>query len=84
MAKRVRRLSKMTENISKTMLAGVGIVAGSVMKPVVKSPAGKAMLAMVPGQVLLASLDAVSKFQSLHILAVEISISFRRICKITC
>lgn len=58
----VRRLSKMTSNLSKSMLDGVGLVTGSVMKPVVKSQAGKAFLNMVPGQVLLASLDAISKY----------------------
>ncbi|XP_041009087.1 senescence/dehydration-associated protein At4g35985, chloroplastic-like [Juglans microcarpa x Juglans regia] len=59
--KRVRKLSKMTDKLSKSMLDGIGIATGSVMKPVVKSQAGKAILAMVPGQVLLASLDAVNK-----------------------
>ncbi|EEF48167.1 senescence/dehydration-associated protein At4g35985, chloroplastic [Ricinus communis] len=59
--KRVRKLSKMTEKLSKTMLDGVGIATGSVMAPLVKSQAGKAFLSMVPGEVLLASLDAVNK-----------------------
>ncbi|XP_058206694.1 senescence/dehydration-associated protein At4g35985, chloroplastic-like [Rhododendron vialii] len=59
--KRVRQLSRMTEKMSKVMLDGVGIVAGSVMGPVVRSKPGKAFLAMVPGEVLLASLDAVNK-----------------------
>lgn len=59
--KRVRQLSKMTEKISKTMLEGIGIATGTVMRPIVKSQAGKAFLAMVPGEVLLASLDAVNK-----------------------
>jgi ABC-type Mn2+/Zn2+ transport system permease subunit len=59
---RVRKMSKMTEKISKAMLNGVGIATGSVMKPLVKSQAGKAFLNMVPGEVLLASLDAVSKY----------------------
>ncbi|KAF7147165.1 hypothetical protein RHSIM_Rhsim03G0236800 [Rhododendron simsii] len=59
--KRVRQLSRMTEKMSKVMLDGVGIVAGSVMGPVVRSQPGKAFLAMVPGEVLLASLDAVNK-----------------------
>lgn len=58
----MRKLSKMTEKLSKTMLDGVGIATGAVMAPVVKSQAGKAFLSMVPGEVLLASLDAVSKF----------------------
>lgn len=57
----VRKLSKMTEKISKAMLDGVGLATGSVMAPLVKSQTGKAFLAMVPGEVLLASLDAVSK-----------------------
>ncbi|KAJ9128513.1 hypothetical protein P3X46_034927 [Hevea brasiliensis] len=59
--KRVRKLSKMTEKLSKTMLDGVGIATGSVMAPLVKSQAGKAFLSMVPGEVILASLDAVNK-----------------------
>ncbi|KAL6226564.1 hypothetical protein ACLB2K_000526 [Fragaria x ananassa] len=59
--KRARRLSKMTSKLSKSMLDGVGLVTGSVMTPVVKSQAGKAFLNMVPGQVLLASLDAINK-----------------------
>lgn len=57
----VRKMSKMTQKISKRMLDGVGLVTGSVMTPIVRSQSGKAFLAMVPGEVLLASLDAVSK-----------------------
>ncbi|CAL5344935.1 unnamed protein product [Camellia sinensis] len=70
--KRVRNLSSMTEQMSKAMLdsggvcslpngASVGIATGTVMAPVVQSQVGKAFLAMVPRQVLLASLDAVNK-----------------------
>jgi hypothetical protein len=59
--KRVRKLSKLTEKMSKAMLNGVGIVSGSAMGPMVKSQAGKKFLAMVPGEILLASLDAVNK-----------------------
>ncbi|KAF5743000.1 hypothetical protein HS088_TW09G01062 [Tripterygium wilfordii] len=58
---RVKKLSKMTEKLSKTMLNGVGVVTGSVITPVIKSQAGKAFLTMVPGEVLLASLDAVNR-----------------------
>lgn len=57
----VRKMSKMTEKLSKTMLDGVGIATGAVMAPMMKSEAGKKFLNMVPGEVLLASLDAVSK-----------------------
>ncbi|KAK2439357.1 Senescence/dehydration-associated protein [Trifolium repens] len=59
--KRVRKLSKMTEKLSKSLLSGVGIVSGTVMAPLVKSQPGKAFLRMLPGEVLLASLDAVNK-----------------------
>ncbi|KAG8367336.1 hypothetical protein BUALT_Bualt16G0061600 [Buddleja alternifolia] len=59
--KRVRNLSKMTEKMSKAMLDVVGIASGSVIGPVVRSQAGKTFLSMVPGEVLLASLDAVNK-----------------------
>lgn len=51
----------MTEKLSKSLLNGVGIVSGSVMSPVLKSQPGKAFLKMLPGEVLLASLDAVSE-----------------------
>jgi len=50
------------------MLNGVGVVSGSVMGPVVKSKPGKAFFSMVPGEVLLASLDALSKL-NLYLLA---------------
>ncbi|XP_075475481.1 senescence/dehydration-associated protein At4g35985, chloroplastic-like [Primulina tabacum] len=59
--KRVRKLSKMTEKLSKTMLDAVGVASGSVIVPVVRSGPGKNLLSMVPGEVLLASLDAVNK-----------------------
>ncbi|KAG7542793.1 Senescence/spartin-associated [Arabidopsis thaliana x Arabidopsis arenosa] len=58
---RVRKLSRATEKLSKTMLNGVGVVSGSVMGPVVKSKPGKAFFSMVPGEFLLASLDALNK-----------------------
>lgn len=51
----------MTEKMSKALLDGVGLATGSVMGPVMRSQAGKGFLNMVPGEVLLASLDAVSK-----------------------
>ncbi|OVA12494.1 Senescence/spartin-associated [Macleaya cordata] len=59
--KRVRKVSKMTEKMSKTVLNTVGIATGSVVGPIVRSQAGKQFLAMVPGEVLLASLDAVNR-----------------------
>lgn len=63
----------MTDKLSKSMLDGVGIATGAVMKPLVKSQAGKAFIAMVPGEVLLASLDAVSTFLTfiLYLISVD-------------
>lgn len=58
---RVRKLSKMTEKMTKSLLDGVLFATGSVTKPLIRSQAGKAFLNTVPGEVLLASLDAVSK-----------------------
>lgn len=57
----MRKLSKMTNKLSKSMLDVVGVATGSVMAPLVKSQAGKTFFSMAPGEVLLASLDAVSK-----------------------
>ncbi|OIW08925.1 hypothetical protein TanjilG_05901 [Lupinus angustifolius] len=59
--KRVRQLTNMTEKLSKSLLDGVGIMSGSVMAPVLNSQPGQALLRMLPGEVLLASLDAVNK-----------------------
>ncbi|KAL6984733.1 hypothetical protein U1Q18_018115 [Sarracenia purpurea var. burkii] len=59
--KGVRMLSRMTDQMSKMALEGVLIATGSVTSQVVRTSAGKAFIAMVPGQVLLASLDAVNK-----------------------
>ncbi|BAU02929.1 hypothetical protein LR48_Vigan10g008200 [Vigna angularis] len=59
--KRVRKLTNMTEKLTKSLLDGVGIISGSVMTPVLKSQPGQAFLNMLPGEVLLASLDAVNR-----------------------
>ncbi|KAG5099281.1 hypothetical protein JHK82_044333 [Glycine max] len=59
--KRVRKLTNMTEKLTKSLLDGVGIMSGSVMTPVLKSQPGQAFLNMLPGEVLLASLDAVNR-----------------------
>ncbi|CAI9293271.1 unnamed protein product [Lactuca saligna] len=55
-----RKLSKMTESMSKALLNGVGMASGSVMGPAVRSRAGKAFFNSVPGEVVLASLDAIN------------------------
>ena len=52
----------MTEKMSRSLLNGVIIVTGTVGALIAKSKAGKAVLGSFPGSVLLASLDAVSKW----------------------
>ncbi|KMT03200.1 hypothetical protein BVRB_8g197490 [Beta vulgaris subsp. vulgaris] len=62
--KRVRKLSDTTQKMSKTMLDGVGIASGSVMGPLVNSKQGRAFFSMMPGEVLLASFDALDKIMN--------------------
>ncbi|XP_047947155.1 senescence/dehydration-associated protein At4g35985, chloroplastic-like isoform X2 [Salvia hispanica] len=59
--KRARKLSKMTQKLSKSVLNVVESGTGAVMTPIVESRPGKAFLNMMPGEVLLASLDALNK-----------------------
>lgn len=54
----------MTEKMSRSLLDGVLSVTGSLATPVLRSRAGKSVLATVPGEALLASLDAVSKWRA--------------------
>lgn len=56
--RRVKNLSRMTENMSENVLKGLITVSGAVTGPVVGSKAGRKFFSMVPGDVLLASLDA--------------------------
>lgn len=59
--KRVRKVSKTTEGMSKSLLKGVNVVADAVMNPLFKSKPGRSFFTMLPGEVILASLDAVNK-----------------------
>ncbi|CAO2166229.1 unnamed protein product [Urochloa humidicola] len=59
--KRVRKLSEMTEQMSQSLLDTVISVTGSMAAPLLRSKQGRAFLATVPGEVVLASLDAINK-----------------------
>lgn len=59
--KRVRKLSEMTEKMSQSLLNTVISVTGSMAAPLIRSKQGRAFLATVPGEVILASLDAINK-----------------------
>ncbi|KAJ3695079.1 hypothetical protein LUZ60_000456 [Juncus effusus] len=67
--KRVRKLTEMTEKMSASLLEAVITVTGSITAPIFNSQAGKSFLSMMPGEVLLASLDAINKVMD----AVEIA-----------
>ncbi|KAG0459545.1 hypothetical protein HPP92_022673 [Vanilla planifolia] len=58
---RARKLSETTEKMSRALLSGVLAVSESLTAPVVRSQAAKSFFAAVPGEILLASLDAISK-----------------------
>ncbi|XP_047053170.1 senescence/dehydration-associated protein At4g35985, chloroplastic-like [Lolium rigidum] len=59
--KRVRELSEMSEKMSKSMLDTVLSVTGSMAAPLLRSNQGKAFQSSVPGEVILATLDAINK-----------------------
>ncbi|KAF8696267.1 hypothetical protein HU200_037170 [Digitaria exilis] len=59
--KRVRKLSEMTEQMSQSLLDTVIAVTGSMAAPLLRSKQGRAFLATVPGEVVLASIDAINK-----------------------
>ncbi|KAL6845069.1 hypothetical protein ACP4OV_024564 [Aristida adscensionis] len=59
--KRVRKLSEMTEKMSQSLLDTVISVTGSMAAPLLRSKQGKAFLGTVPGEVILATLDAINK-----------------------
>ena len=58
---RVRKLSEMTEQMSQSLLDTVISVTGSMAAPLLRSKQGRGFLATVPGEVVLASLDAISE-----------------------
>lgn len=59
--KRVKRVSKMTEKVAIGVLSGVVKVSGFVTSSVVNSKVGKKFFGLLPGEILLASLDGFSK-----------------------
>ncbi|XP_077246595.1 protein EARLY-RESPONSIVE TO DEHYDRATION 7, chloroplastic-like [Tasmannia lanceolata] len=59
--KRVRRVSKMSEEVVSGVLSGVVRVAGFFTSSVVNSRAGKKFFSLLPGEIVLASLDGFGK-----------------------
>lgn len=60
---RVKRVTKMSESVITGILSGVVKVSGFVTSSVVNSKVGKKFFELLPGEILLASLDG---FGTLH------------------
>jgi spartin len=59
--RRVKRLTKMSESVATGILSGVVKVTGFFTSPIVNSTAGKKFFSLLPGEVVLASLDGFNK-----------------------
>ncbi|KAK4763393.1 hypothetical protein SAY86_009161 [Trapa natans] len=59
--KRAKKMTKMTEKVATGVLSGVISASGYVTRKVANSSAGKKFLGMLPGEILLSSLDGFSK-----------------------
>ncbi|KAK6913572.1 Senescence/spartin-associated, C-terminal [Dillenia turbinata] len=67
--KRVKRMTKMTEKVAVGILSGVVKVSGFFTSSVANSKAGKKFFGLLPGEIVLASLDGFNKICD----AVEVS-----------
>ncbi|KAJ0240748.1 Senescence/dehydration-associated protein [Hirschfeldia incana] len=59
--KRVRKMTKMTEKVAKGVLSGALKVSGFFTSSVVNSAAGKKLFGLLPGEMVLATLDGFNK-----------------------
>ncbi|KAG5050831.1 hypothetical protein AAZX31_02G044500 [Glycine max] len=59
--KRVKKVTKMTESVANGVLTGVVKVSGFFTSSMANSKAGKKIFSLLPGEVVLASLDGFSK-----------------------
>ncbi|KAK4258491.1 hypothetical protein QN277_004934 [Acacia crassicarpa] len=59
--RRVKQLTKMSEKVAVGVLSGVVKVSGFFTSPVVNSKAGKKFFSLLPGEIILASLDGFNK-----------------------
>ncbi|KAJ4776511.1 Senescence/dehydration-associated-like protein [Rhynchospora pubera] len=59
--KRVKRVTKMSEKVATGILSGVVKVSGFIGGSVANSKTGKKILSLVPGEIVLASLDGFGK-----------------------
>ncbi|KAL1199738.1 Senescence/dehydration-associated protein [Cardamine amara subsp. amara] len=59
--KRVKRVTQMTEKVATGVLSGVVKVSGFITGSLANSKAGKKFFGLLPGEIILASLDGFSK-----------------------
>lgn len=59
--KRVKKLTKMSEDVATGILSGVVKVSGFITGSIVNSRAGKKFFSLLPGEIVLASLDGFNK-----------------------
>ncbi|XP_061342182.1 protein EARLY-RESPONSIVE TO DEHYDRATION 7, chloroplastic-like [Gastrolobium bilobum] len=59
--KRVKKLTKMSENVATGVLSGVIKVSGFFTSSVVNSTAGKKFFSLLPGEIVLATMDGFNK-----------------------
>ena len=75
---RVKNLTKKTEKMASGVLSGVVKVSGFFTSSIVNSKVGKKFFSLLPGEIVLASLDGFSKFisYSLFICQLRFFLSF--------
>lgn len=59
--KRVKKLTKMSEDVATALLSGAVKVSGFFTSPIVNSKVGKKFFNLLPGEIVLASLDGFNK-----------------------
>ncbi|XP_022740670.1 senescence/dehydration-associated protein At3g51250-like isoform X3 [Durio zibethinus] len=59
--KRVKKVTKMTQKVANGVLSGVVKVSGVVMSSVANSKAGKKFFSLLPGEMVLATLDGFNR-----------------------
>lgn len=64
---RVRKMTKMTDKVAKGVLSGAVKVSGFFTSSVVNSAAGKKLFGLLPGEMVLATLDGFSKCDLLYL-----------------
>lgn len=58
---RVKRMTKMTENVANGILSGVIKVSGFFTSSVANTKVGRKFFSLLPGEIVLATLDGFSK-----------------------